>query len=102
MNKAELLAKISEDTGLPVTKMREVYASLVDTIHEAMLRDEDVRLRGFVTFHSSVRAARVDYPKVSKGERIDTPAKHCMHARISKEFNELMNEKKIKIRPALR
>jgi len=58
MNKAELISKISEDTGITKTQANETLDSFVETVAKTLKGGGKVTLVGFGTFSVSKRAAR--------------------------------------------
>ena len=58
MNKAELIAKISDDTELTKTEVNAVLNSFVDTVTKTLKGGDKVTLVGFGTFSVSKRLAR--------------------------------------------
>ena len=58
MNKAELIAKISEDTEVTKTQANAVIDSFVDTVTKTLKAGGKVTLVGFGTFSVSRRLAR--------------------------------------------
>lgn len=57
MNKAELVAKVSENSGLSSTQVRTALDSIVGVISDALAAGEEVRLVGFGSFSSAFRPA---------------------------------------------
>jgi DNA-binding protein HU-beta len=58
MNKAELIARISRDTGLTKADATRVVDALLDNVTKALKKGERVTLVGFGTFGVSRRKAR--------------------------------------------
>jgi DNA-binding protein HU-beta len=58
MNKAELIAKISEDAGITKTQANATIDAFVDAVTKTLKKGEKVTLVGFGTFSVSKRAAR--------------------------------------------
>jgi len=50
MNKAELIAAVSESSGLSNAQVRTALDSLLDAVSNALAAGEEVRLVGFGTF----------------------------------------------------
>ncbi len=59
MTKAELVNEISIQTGYDKTTILNIVESLMDKVKQAISREENVYLRGFGTFHTKTRAAKV-------------------------------------------
>ena len=58
MNKAELIAKISEDAGITKTHANATIDAFVDAVTKTLKKGDKVTLVGFGTFSVSKRAAR--------------------------------------------
>ena len=58
MNKAELIAKVSEDSGITKTQANDALDSFVEAVTKTLKGGGKVTLVGFGTFSVSKRAAR--------------------------------------------
>ena len=58
MNKAELIAKISEDAGITKTQANATIDAFVDAVTKTLKKGDKVTLVGFGTFSVKDRAAR--------------------------------------------
>ncbi len=58
MNKTQLVAKISEKSGLTKKDANKVVDSFIETVEEALVDGEKVVLVGFGTFEVKTRKAR--------------------------------------------
>ncbi|CAB4667258.1 MAG: DNA-binding protein HU [Actinobacteria bacterium] len=58
MNKAELVDKVAEATGMPKKDVEEVLAGVINAVVAAVKADDKVALPGFGSFQKSHRAAR--------------------------------------------
>lgn len=58
MNKAELIAHISEEAGITKTQANSAIDSFVDVVAKTLKKGDKVTLVGFGTFSVSKRAAR--------------------------------------------
>lgn len=58
MNKAELIAKISEDAGITKTQANSALDSFVEAVTKTLKKKDKVTLVGFGTFSVSERSAR--------------------------------------------
>ncbi len=73
MTKADLVDKISSDTGLSKTDAQRALDSMIDNIKKALKKNQKVTLVGFGTFSVSKRKARKGRnPRT--GEEIKIPA----------------------------
>ena len=87
MNKAALIAKIAEKTGLNKKQAEAAANAFTDTILEALKEGEKVQLIGFGTFEAKERAARVGH-KPGTGETIEIAAKKTPVFRAGKGFKD--------------
>jgi len=58
VNKAELVAKVAEKSGLTKKDSEKAVSCVFETIEDALARGEKVSLVGFGTFERRVRRAR--------------------------------------------
>lgn len=58
MNKADLIAKVSEDAGITKTQANAALDSFVEAVTKTLKKGGKVTLVGFGTFSPSKRAAR--------------------------------------------
>ena len=71
MNKADLVGKVAERTGLTKRDSEKAVNAVVDTISQALARGDKVSLVGFGTFEVRTRAARTGRnPQTGKEIRI--------------------------------
>ncbi len=87
MTKSELIETIASKQGLPFRYVETAVNAVVDSITEAMSRDERVEIRGFGNF--TVRyygAYRGRNPKT--GERVDVPPKRLPFFKVGKDLRE--------------
>lgn len=87
MNKAALIAKIAEKTGLNKKQAEAAANAFTDTILEALKEGEKVQLIGFGTFEVKERAARAGH-KPGTGEPIEIAAKKTPVFRAGKGFKD--------------
>ena len=59
MTKAEIVAEISKQTGVEREKALKVVEAFMVTIKDRMAEGEDIFLRGFGTFTTKTRAAKM-------------------------------------------
>ena len=87
MNKATLITKIAEKTGLNKKQAEAAANAFTDTILEALKEGDKVQLIGFGTFEVKERAARVGH-KPGTGETIEIAAKKTPVFRAGKGFKD--------------
>lgn len=73
MNKNELVAKVSDQSGLSKKDAEKALAAVIDTITAALVAGDKVQLVGFGTFETKQREARTGRNPRS-GETIEIPA----------------------------
>ena len=86
MNKAELIAKISEDTEVTKTQANAVIDSFVDNVTKTLRAGGKVTLVGFGTFSVSRRLAR-NGRNPQTGEVIKIKAKKVAKFKAGKELS---------------
>lgn len=85
MNKADLIAKISEDTGITKTQANDALDSFIEAVTKTLKGGGKVTLVGFGTFTISKRSARNGRnPKT--GEIIKIKAKKVARFKAGKEL----------------
>lgn len=85
MNKADLIAKISEDTGITKTQANDALDSFIEAVTKTLKGGGKVTLVGFGTFSVSKRSARNGRnPKT--GEIIKIKAKKVARFKGGKEL----------------
>lgn len=90
MNKADLINKVAEKSGLTKTKTAEVIDALVETMQTALTEGDKITLVGFGSFNVSKREAR-EGRNPSTNEKIQIPAKTVVRFKSGKELNESLN-----------
>lgn len=73
MNKAELIEKISEKTGLQKKEVERLIDSMLSIITDSLKEGREVTLTGFGTFMPKVRSARAGVNPLNPSERIQIP-----------------------------
>ncbi len=73
MNKIELIAAISEKTGMTKKDAEKALLAVVDTITETVIKGDKVTLVGFGSFETKTREARMGRNPKTK-EAIEIPA----------------------------
>ncbi len=87
MNKAELVDRVGEKTGLPRRVARQAVESFVAAVKRSLQGGEDVHIVGFGTFKVLSRAPRRGRnPRT--GQVINVPAKKAVKFSPGKDFKE--------------
>ena len=92
MNKAELIAKIAEESKLTKKAAETALDAFVTSVQEALKNGEKVQLVGFGTFEVRERAARKGRNPQTKAE-IKIPASKAPVFKAGKALKELVNKK---------
>lgn len=90
MNKADLINKVAEKSGLTKTKTAEVIDALVETMQGALAEGDKITLVGFGSFNVSKREAR-EGRNPKSNEKIHIPAKTVVRFKSGKELTESLN-----------
>ena len=86
MNKAELVSKIADDSGLSKTQANAALDSFVDAVTKALKSGDKVTLVGFGTFTVSKRNARTGR-NPQTGATIKIKAKKVARFKAGKELS---------------
>ena len=73
MNKTELIAKVADKSALTKKDADKAITALIETITEALAKDDKIQLVGFGTFEVRARAERKGRNPLTKAE-ITIPA----------------------------
>ena len=92
MNKAELIAKIAEESKLTKKAAETALDAFVKSVEGALKNGEKVQLVGFGTFEVRQRAARKGRNPQTK-EEIKIPASKAPVFKAGKALKELVNKK---------
>ena len=82
MNKAELLASISEKSGLTKVESEKALNAFLQTVQETLVTGEKVQLVGFGTFEVRERKARDGRNPRNPEEVIKIPASKIGRAHV--------------------
>ena len=91
MNKAELVAAISEKTGTSKKSTETSLNAFVEIVTEALKKDEKVQLVGFGSFEVRKRAARKGRNPQTK-EEIKIPASKAPVFKAGKALKDILNK----------
>ena len=92
MNKNELVAAVSEKSGLSKADATRAVDATFDSIIEALSRDDEVRLVGFGTYRVSTRAAS-EGRNPRTGQPIQIPASKQLKFKAGKGAIDAINKK---------
>ena len=90
MIKADLINKISRDLNIPKQEAEEGVNLFFNTIKDAILRDEEIEIRGFGSFRLRKRTSRAGRnPRT--GEPVKVPPKKVLYFKPSKLLKDSIN-----------
>ena len=90
MNKAGLVEKVADQTGLTKRTSREAVDAIVSAITDSLAREKRVTLVGFGTFQVIRRKERTGRNHQT-GEKINIPDKKDPKLRPGKELRHMLN-----------
>ena len=89
MTRAELTEEVYQDVGMPLKESDAVVSAIFESVARALRSGDKVEIRGFGSFHTRQRRARIGRnPKT--GARIDVPPKRIPFFKPSKKLRELL------------
>jgi integration host factor subunit beta len=89
MTRADLTEQVYQAIAMPRKESDVVVCAIFDAIVRALRSGDKVEIRGFGTFHTRQRRARIGRnPRT--GARVDVPAKRIPFFKPSKEVRELV------------
>lgn len=92
MNKAELVASIAEKSGLTKKDAELALNAFMNSVEEALAKDEKVQLVGFGTFDVRERKSRKGRNPRNPEQVIDIPASKAPVFKAGKALKELVNK----------
>lgn len=90
MNKAELIDKIAEGSGLSKTDADKALQAFLDTVKAAVASDDTVALPGFGKFSRTQRKAR-EGRNPRTGEPVHIPASKAVKFSVAADFKKTVN-----------
>lgn len=92
MNKAELVAKIAETTGITKKDTEATVNALVAAIEEELTAGGKVQMIGFGTFEVRSRKARTGRNPQKPGEVVEIPESKAPVFKAGKAFKDAVNK----------
>ena len=89
MTKAEIVAEISKQTGVEKDKALKVVEALMVTIKDQIAGGEDIFLRGFGTFTTKTRAAKVGR-LIKEGKSVVVPEHKIPYFKPCEDFKDML------------
>jgi len=90
MNKTELLARVSAETGVSQVVANKVISATTEAIKKSLSQGDAVRLVGFGTFKVSQRKARVGV-NPQTGKKIEIPSRKTVRFLSGKDTKAGVN-----------
>ena len=90
MNKAELIAAMSEKAEISKKDAEKALKAFTDVVEEELKKGEKIQLVGFGTFEVTERAARTGRNPQS-GEEMNIPASKAPKFKAGKALKDLIN-----------
>ena len=88
MTKSQIVAKISDATGISKKETEIIVEGFIGVIIDCLKSNDSIEIRGFGTFRNKVREARVARnPRT--GESIELNKRYIPYFKISKEFKKI-------------
>ena len=87
MTKADVISKISEQTGIDKNDVSAAVEAFFTVVKESMEDGDNIYIRGFGSFNLNYRPPRLGRnPKT--GSKVQVPAKHVPHFKAGKELRD--------------
>ncbi len=93
MRKADLIARISEKTGVPKVDVLVSMEAFFKEVKESLEKGENVYIRGFGSFVTKKRAKKIGR-NIKKNIAIEIPEHHIPAFKPAKVFVELVKNSK--------
>src|SRR5215467_8682325 len=91
LTKADLIAEVARVAELPRKEAAAIVERILDSMVQAIERGDKVEIRGFGTFHTRPRRARIGRnPKT--GVRVQIPAKRIPFFKPSKQLRDVVQK----------
>lgn len=92
MNKSDLVAQIASKSGLTKVDSTKALDAFLETVQEALVKEEKVQLVGFGTFEVRTRKAREGRNPRNPEEKIHIPASKAPVFKAGKTLKEAVNK----------
>ncbi|EGT4184012.1 HU family DNA-binding protein [Clostridioides difficile] len=91
MNKAELVSKMAEKSGLTKKEAEAALNAFMSSVQDSLVNNEKVQLVGFGTFETRERAARQGRNPRDPEQVIDIPASKAPVFKAGKGLKDIIN-----------
>lgn len=93
MGKLELINNIAKKMNVSKAEAERFMDAYMESVKEALLKEEEIKLVGFGTFSVQEKAATTARNPRNPKETIEVPAKKVVKFKLSKKLKELLNDK---------
>jgi DNA-binding protein HU-beta len=94
MRKADLIAKISDKTGITKVDVMITLETMFKEVKESLIAGENIYIRGFGSFITKKRAAKIGR-NIKKNIAVEIPEHYIPAFKPAKEFIQEVKNKKI-------
>jgi DNA-binding protein HU-beta len=94
MRKADLINRISENTGIAKVDVLVTLENLFKEVKKSLSEGENIYIRGFGSFITKKRAAKIGR-NIKKNTAVAIPAHYIPAFKPAKEFIEQIKEKEV-------
>jgi DNA-binding protein HU-beta len=94
MRKADLIAKISDKTGITKVDVMITLETMFKEVKESLIEGENIYIRGFGSFITKKRAAKIGR-NIKKNIAVEIPEHYIPAFKPAKEFIQEVKNKKI-------
>ena len=89
MTKADIVNQIAKSTGVEKVQVQAIVEAFMESVKDAMINGENVYLRGFGSFATKTRAAKVAR-NITKNESILVPEHKIPSFKPADSFTEIL------------
>lgn len=90
MTKAELVTQVAQDVQVTRKESDVIVGTVLKSIVDSLLNGEKVEIRGFGSFRTRTRKARIGRNPKS-GEKVDVPPKTIPYFKPSKQLRDAVS-----------
>ncbi|MEN9569415.1 MAG: hypothetical protein RL172_646 [Bacteroidota bacterium] len=94
MRKADLIAEISDKTGIPKVDVMVTLETMFKEIKKSLINGENIYIRGFGSFITKKRAAKIGR-NIKKNIAVEIPEHYIPAFKPAKEFVQEVKNKKL-------
>lgn len=91
MTKKDLVKKVAQATGLHANKVESIVEATINQMGEALIRKENLYLRGFGTFLPTLYKAKIGR-NIGKGTSLQIPPQYRLKVKLAKSLLKKINK----------